>query len=176
MPRNGDVFHQIAGRSTRQVLHVFGSAVELLTRPAAQGRFCVMRGVVPPCVTVPLHSHNDPEDVLILAGTPVGADVRRGAWNGPTLTPATTCTYPAARGAPTGTSDTTRAVDLIVTTVRLSQFSGDAGRPVTGTLQPPTPTTSPSSWPWPPGYGYTLGTPENNAAVGIQMPKFAASQ
>ncbi len=34
-----------------------------------ENQICVMRAVIPPGVTVPLHSHDDFEDFLILAGS-----------------------------------------------------------------------------------------------------------
>ena len=68
------------------------------------------------------------------------------------------------------------AVGLMVTTARLGRFFADAGRPVTG---PPRSRRPPPTWPGSPPrparYGHTLGTPEENAAVGIQVPKFAGN-
>jgi quercetin dioxygenase-like cupin family protein len=55
--------------NTGKVLEVFGPTVEFLTSPQdTQSDFCVMRGTVPPGVFVPLHSHPDIEDFLVISG------------------------------------------------------------------------------------------------------------
>ena len=44
--------------STGKVLELFGPTLEFLTSPQdLQNDFCVMRGTLPPGVSVPLHSH-----------------------------------------------------------------------------------------------------------------------
>jgi anti-sigma factor ChrR (cupin superfamily) len=45
----------------RGALDVFGPIVEFMTREDDK-QMCVMRALMPPGVTVPLHSHNDFED------------------------------------------------------------------------------------------------------------------
>lgn len=60
---------RIADRALPNTLDVFGPTIEFLRGPDdPDTHFCVMRGIAPPGVTVPLHSH-DPEDFYILAGT-----------------------------------------------------------------------------------------------------------
>lgn len=45
---------------------VFGPTVEFISGPDDLGAdFCVMRGVLPPGVVVPLHRHDDDEDFVI---------------------------------------------------------------------------------------------------------------
>ncbi|MEE6179765.1 cupin domain-containing protein [Mycobacterium sp. 050134] len=49
---------------------MFGPTVEFVTwSDDDHGQFCVMRGTLPPGVTVPLHRHPDAEDFLILSGS-----------------------------------------------------------------------------------------------------------
>jgi hypothetical protein len=48
-----------------QVLDVLGPAVEFLTFEE-DSELCAMRGLVPPGVAVPLHSHDDVEDFCFL--------------------------------------------------------------------------------------------------------------
>jgi quercetin dioxygenase-like cupin family protein len=55
--------------STGKVLELFGPTVEFLTSPQdAQNDFCVLRGTISPGVFVPLHSHPDTEDFLVISG------------------------------------------------------------------------------------------------------------
>jgi hypothetical protein len=55
--------------STGKVLELLGPTVEFLTSPEdPQNDFCVIRGTVPPGVSVPLPSHADTEDFLVISG------------------------------------------------------------------------------------------------------------
>jgi quercetin dioxygenase-like cupin family protein len=55
--------------TTGLTLDVFGPTVEFLTSPKeTQNDFCVLKGRVPPGVVVPLHSHPDTEDFLVISG------------------------------------------------------------------------------------------------------------
>jgi quercetin dioxygenase-like cupin family protein len=64
------VLREIAAGTPYATLDVFGPNVEFVSGPddPAAG-FWAMRGVLPPGVLVPLHSHGDAEDFFILAGT-----------------------------------------------------------------------------------------------------------
>ena len=54
--------------STGKVLELLGPTVEFLTSPQdAQNDFCVLKGTIPPSVSVPLHSHADTEDFLVIS-------------------------------------------------------------------------------------------------------------
>lgn len=170
----GTLYYRIAEGTPGQVLDVFGSTVEFVSWPSdPHGDFCVMRGVVPPGVTVPLHSHDDAEDFLILAGT---QQVLTEGEEGLRWAEAHAGDYVRVPG---GTLHAHRnvsgqpAVDLIVTTSRLGRFFQEVGRPVTDTPQPPDPAELARFVATAARYGYTLGTPEQNAAVGIETPKFA---
>jgi quercetin dioxygenase-like cupin family protein len=67
---HGTVLREIAAGTPYATLDVFGPNVEFVSGPddPAAG-FWAMRGVLPPGVLVPLHSHGDAEDFFILAGT-----------------------------------------------------------------------------------------------------------
>jgi hypothetical protein len=50
-------------------LDLLGPTVEFLTLPQeANIDFCVLRGILPPGVSVPLHSHPDTEDFFVISG------------------------------------------------------------------------------------------------------------
>ena len=64
------VLRQVADGTPYRAVDVFGPTVEFVSGPDDPAAdFWVMRGVVPPGLTVPLHSHDDAEDFFILAGT-----------------------------------------------------------------------------------------------------------
>jgi quercetin dioxygenase-like cupin family protein len=173
---NASIFRRVAEGTPNQLLDVLGPTVEFLTQPDAQGTFCVVRGVLPPGMTVPLHSHDDAEDFLVLAGN---HQVLTQGMHGLEWADAHAGDYVHI---PAGTPHAHRnvspdpAVDLIITTARLGQFFAEVGRPVTGPPQPPAPGDVARFTAVADRYGHTMGTQQENAAVGIQIPKFAGSQ
>ncbi|MEC4762397.1 cupin domain-containing protein [Mycobacterium sherrisii] len=171
------MYTNLAGGTGNRVFDVLGPTIEFLNNgPGDAGgsdEICIMRGVVPPEVTVPLHSHDDYEGFLVLSGTQqvLVAD-------GPDLTwrDARAGDYVHVPGgvvhAHRNISDEP-AVDLIVTTARLGQFfrelSGPQGRP-------PTPRAMARFVELAMDYGYWLGSVEENASVGIELPTLPAEE
>jgi quercetin dioxygenase-like cupin family protein len=109
--------------STSKVLEVFGPTVEFLTSPEdTQSDFCVMRGTIPPGGFVPLHSHPDVEDFLVISGEIEGLkqDSENRTWIGAKagdylhVTPNARHAWRNVSGSPT--------VELIITTKKLGQF------------------------------------------------------
>jgi hypothetical protein len=59
--------------TTGPVIELFGPTVEFLTSPEdGRNDFCVLKGTIPPGVSVPLHSHSDTEDFFIISGSVEG--------------------------------------------------------------------------------------------------------
>jgi quercetin dioxygenase-like cupin family protein len=167
-----NLHRRIAEGTRNVVLDVFGPTVEFLTSPGdAAGDFCVMRGVIPPGAVIPLHSHADTETFYIVAGAQQVLTAGAGGleWND-----AHAGDYVEVPG---GTPHAHRnvfhepAIDLIVTTARLGQFFQEAGRPITGSAQPPAPDEVARFVAIAAKYGYWLGSPEENAAVGLELAK-----
>jgi quercetin dioxygenase-like cupin family protein len=174
--RIGAIYCHIAEVTGGNTLSVLGPTVEFVSwADEPHGDLCVMRGVVPPGVTVPLHKHDDAEDFLILAGDQ--QVLTEGHQGGLHWADAHAGDYVSVPG---GTWHAHRnvsgqpAVDLIITTARLGRFFREVGRPVTGSPEPPAPGDVAQFIAVATRYGHTLGTPEQNAAVGIEMPEFAA--
>jgi quercetin dioxygenase-like cupin family protein len=164
------VFHRLADVAPSQSFEVFGGIVEFLSW---SDEFCVLRGTVPPGSVVPLHHHPDAEDFFILSGT---QQVLVQGEGGLEWRDAHAGDYIRVPGdAPHAHRNVTGepAIDLIVTTARLGQFFQEVGRPVTDALTPPTPDEVANFVAVSEKYGYVLGTPEQNAAVGITMPVFS---
>jgi quercetin dioxygenase-like cupin family protein len=166
---NSITFDRLVDGTSRKVWDVLGPTVEFLIPPDdPDAHFCVMRGVVPPGVTVPVHSHDDPEDFFFLAGTQQvlikddqglqWRDVHAGDYvHIPGGTPHA---HRNVSGEP--------AIELVITTVRLGRFFQEVGRPTSAPLQPPTADELAQFVAAAARYGYTLGTAEENAAVGIR--------
>jgi quercetin dioxygenase-like cupin family protein len=169
------ILYRIAEGTSGQVLDVLGPTVEFLSF-AEDGELCTLRGVVPPGVAVPLHSHDDVEDFLIIAGSQ--QVLTEGAygleWNEARagdyvrVPPGTLHAHRNVSGVP--------AVDLIITTARIGRFFREIGRPVDDSLLPPTPEDLARFLATAAKYGYKLGTPEENAAIGIQLPPLSPEE
>jgi mannose-6-phosphate isomerase-like protein (cupin superfamily) len=167
---NSRVFDDISSGSGTEVFDVLGPTLEFLTW---NDEYCMMRGVVPPGVTVPLHSHDDAEDFFIVSGTQqvlietdeatVWVDARAG--DHVRVTGSALHAHRNVSAEP--------AVDLIVTTARMGRMFREIGRPFTGTPLPVTPEALAHFMEVSARYGIRFGTPEQNAAVGIDLPVFS---
>jgi quercetin dioxygenase-like cupin family protein len=146
--------------------------LEFLSSPEYEHNdFCVLNGTIPPNAYVPLHSHPDTEDFLVISGA---VDyLRRGTqeegykWIG-----AKTGDY---IHVPSRTKHAWRnvsaepVVSLIITTKRLGPFFWETGRPVSDASQPVTPEDLARFAAVSARYGYWNATPEENGAVGIHL-------
>ncbi|MCV7379172.1 cupin [Mycobacterium alsense] len=168
---NGAILSRVAEGTGGLTVDVFGPLIEFLT-PEDNEQICVMRGVVPPGVAVPLHSHDDFEDFLILTG---GHQVLVEDEGGLKWRDAHAGDYIRVAGnvphAHRNLSDEP-AVDLIITTAAMGRFFREVGRP-TGS-PPPTAREVAHFVEAARRFGYRLATPEENAAVGITLPAFTA--
>jgi quercetin dioxygenase-like cupin family protein len=164
---NSKVLQRLADNTAGQTLDVLGPTVELLTW---SDEFCVLRGVVPPGVAVPLHRHADTEDFFVISGT---QQVLVHGENGLEWHDAHAGDYVCIPGdVPHAVRNITDepAIALIITTGRMGRFFQEVGRPVADAAAPP---TAAELWHFVTvarTYGYVLGTPEENATVGITIP------
>ncbi|HEX6521855.1 MAG TPA: cupin domain-containing protein [Streptosporangiaceae bacterium] len=167
------ILFRIPSEAVGPAVDVLGPTVEFLTQPSQvdDNALCVMRGVIQAGITVPMHSHDDAEDFYILAGT---QEVLTQHPEGLEWTHAHAGDYirvpPGTMHAHRNVSDGP-AVDLIITTAKMGRFFQEIGRPATGA--PPEPERVAEFVEASIRYGYTLATPEQNAAVGIELPKFS---
>jgi len=166
------IFAALAKSAPGPLLDCFGGLVQIVSR--APG-FWVLRGVVPPGSSVPLHHHADAEDFLILSGTQqvlVADDDGVLAWQDAHAGDYIRVPGRAWHSHRNVTDEP--AVDLIVTTPRLGRFFEEIGRPVTDDMAPPTAEEVANFVAKSHEYGYVLASPEENAAYGIEVPDFAS--
>lgn len=151
-------------------VELFGPMVEFLTSPQeAHNDFCVSRGMIPPGVFVPLHSHPDTEDFLVISGEVQALKQVPGGYEW--IAGKSGDYFHVPSGAPHAWRNVSREplVALIITTTRLGQFFQETGRPVTGTPQPVTPEDLAHFATVVAKYGHWNATAEENAAVGIHF-------
>jgi quercetin dioxygenase-like cupin family protein len=156
--------------TTGLVVELFGPTVEFLTSPEDEHNdFCVLKGTIPPGAFVPLHTHADTEDFLVISGAVEGLrqDSQGYTWIGAKAgdhihVPG------SAQHAWRNVSSEPVAI-RIITTNKMGQFFQETGRPVTGVPQEVTPEDLARFAAISAKYGYWNASPEENAAVGIQM-------
>jgi hypothetical protein len=131
--------------------------------------FCVLKGTIPPGVSVPLHSHPDTEDFFIISGSVEGLRHDAEGYKWIAAKAGDYIHVPVAHSTLGVTSPVNLLINLIITTKKLGRFFREAGRPVIDAPQPMAfehltrfATISAK-------YGYWNATPEENAAVGIDL-------
>lgn len=156
--------------TTGLILEFFGPTVEFLTSPDDERNdFCVLKGTIPPGVSVPLHSHGDTEDFIVISGSVEGLRHDSDGYKWIAAKAGDYIHVPGgARHAWRNVSDRP-VINLIVTTKTLGRFFRESGRPATGAPQPVTPEDLARFAAISARYGYWNATPEENAAVGIHL-------
>jgi len=169
-PDGNHIIPRVAEGTRKAALDIFGPTVEFLSPPQdAHQDFCVMRGVIPPGVSVPLHSHDDTETFFVLSGTK--QVLIPGAYPGRTDVHAGDYVH-LPRGMPHAHRNVSGdpLIELVITTARLGSWFQEVGKPVTGAPRPPAPEDLARLIAVSARFGYWLGSPEENAAVGIHLP------
>jgi quercetin dioxygenase-like cupin family protein len=166
----GERMHLEKNPTTGLAFEFFGPTVEFLTSPDDEHNdFCVLRGTIPPGVSVPLHSHRDTEDFLVISGSVEGLRHDSEGYKWIAAKAGDYIHVPSgAQHAWRNTADEP-VVTLIITTKTLGRFFREAGRPATGAPQAVTPEALARFAAISAKYNYWNATPEENAAVGIPL-------
>ena len=153
------------------VVDVFGPTIQFLTDESEEEVApCLLRGTIPPGLSVPMHSHVDYETFYVLSGEVEILTEHNGEsrWL-PAKTGNVIQIPPGAVHAFRNQSK--RPVEqLIVTTARLARYFREIGRPMSAAGAPPRPEELQNFITTSARYGYWLTSPEQNASVGINLP------
>jgi quercetin dioxygenase-like cupin family protein len=167
---------QLVREGSYGVLDVLGPTVEFLTAPSEKdAEFCVMRGTIPPGVSVPLHSHADFETFFLLSGTVQVISEKLEQPEDPlewiTVETGQFIQVPGGAKHAFRNATTKPVVQLIVTTPKLGKFFQEIGRRV----RPGMPATPPTEKELQrfvevsARFGYWLGGKTENASIGISL-------
>lgn len=149
-----------------KVLDVMGPQIQLVTDLTENKDYSVMKAEVPAGVIVPVHSHDDRETFVVLKGEleAFTAD----SWK--TVRAGDTVDIPGDVKHAWRNSSNETVTLLVVSTVNMGEFFNEIGRPVeTVPAGPPTPEALQHFVKVAIAYGYWLGTPEDNASIGIKL-------
>ncbi|RRI07763.1 cupin domain-containing protein [Mesorhizobium tamadayense] len=171
--------HLVDVRAT-EMIEIQGPTIQFLTPLAAIGSTadddgpCVMRGTIPPGVSVPLHSHHDPETFLTLSGELEGLAESRRGFEWIRIEPGDVFHVPGGARHAFRNIGQEAAVMNIVSTARIARFFREVGRPVPASgeppLGPPSAETIRHFLATAEKYGYWNASPEENARIGIALP------
>lgn len=160
-------------RSVDQRFNVFGVLLNFLVTPAETGHeVSLFKGILPPGVVIPLHSHAEPEVFYVLEGS---LEVYReggqpqGGWSA--TQPGGVVAIPGnVKHALRNTSSTPTTV-LLVTQDELYNFFRSIAKPFeTGQMPaPPSPEDMQRLVAAAAKYHYWMGSPEENAMIGISL-------
>ncbi|WP_127493670.1 cupin domain-containing protein [Paenibacillus glycanilyticus] len=147
-------------------LDVMGPRIKLLTDLAENREYSLMEAEVPPGVVVPVHSHDDRETFVVLKGQLEA--FTNDSWQ--TVHAGQTVDIPGhvKHAWRNSTNETVKL--LVASTAKMGDFFVEIGRPA-DTIQPgpPSPEVLQHFVQVAIAYGYWLGTPDDNATIGIKL-------
>jgi quercetin dioxygenase-like cupin family protein len=162
----------IVSKGTYGVLDVLGPTVEFLTSPLeSDAVYCVMRGTIPPGVSVPLHSHADVESFNVISGSVQVLSQRGDNFEWLDVQPGDFVQVPSGAKHAFRNTSSEPVVQLITTTPKIGRFFQEIGRPVTpgAPLPPPAPDYIEHFLQVAAKYHYWNGSTAENAAIGITL-------
>jgi len=154
-------------------IDVMGVEICYLTEPGADDSLpCIMRGVIPPGIVVPLHSHRDPETFFQLSGEMEGLSIsdEGSAW----LRVRSGDVFHIPSGARHALRNLSRepSVAFLTTTSRMGRFFREIGAPAVAGANSPVPPSEETIRHFlqtAARYGYWNATPEENARIGVSL-------
>lgn len=152
-----------------EAFEVLGPTVEYLT-PPREGEPCVMRGTIPPRVSVPLHAHADPETFVMISGVVEGLSLDAEGFEWIRIRPGDIFHVPGGAMHAFRNRTDDPAVMFIVSTDRIGRFFQEVGSPMHEGQQAPPSEVIERFLRTSERYGYWNAGPEENARVGIALP------
>ena len=149
-----------------------GTLFEFLASPDETGsEICLIRGTIPPGVAVPLHSHSDVELFYVLEGSLEAFLFGNSTDGWVSFGPGDIVSIPGNAKHALRNNSPLPATIVLVTTSKLYSFFHEVTKPVDRyrTATPPTAEEIQELFRTAARYGYWMGSPEENAAIGLSM-------
>ena len=167
--------------SRAETIEVLGPTIQFLTPvepdPAiGEHGPCVMRGRIPPGVSVPLHSHADPETFLVASGEVEAFVESADGFKPVRVRPGEIFHVPGGAKHAFRNEAAKPAEMIIVSTIRIARFFREVGMPKRADKSKARPTLDDQVRHFlqvADKYGYWNATPEENARLGISLPAAA---
>lgn len=147
-----------------EFLDVLGPRIQHVTELSDDQTYCVMKGEIGPGVIVPIHSHEDRETFFVLSG-------EIEAWTGDdweVFRVGDTADIPGNRKHAWRNSSSENVTLPIATTMKMGEFFNEIGRPA-DSVPPGPPELAALQRFIEVSYDYWLGTPDDNATIGLSL-------
>lgn len=158
---------------TFQKFDVFGPTIEFILHPEeSSGARCVMQGEIAPGAIIPLHSHDDFEIFIVMSGRVEALREKAGQLDWTALGEGDVLQMPPGAKHAFRNVSGQPAVLLIIATARIGRFVLEVGREIAPDAPAPlapSPERIQHFLKTSARYGCWLGTPEENAAVGLRL-------
>jgi len=149
---------------------LFGPSVQFLVAPQQSDEApCVIKGTIPPGVSVPIHRHPNVEACFVLSGYVEVLSDEGGEAHWIAAGPGDFIEVPSNAKHGFRNRSQHPVVQLITISSKLGRFFQEIGRPITPSarLSPPSPDELRRLVKTSERYGYWFATPEENASAGI---------
>ncbi len=154
-----------------QTFDVFGVQLQFLVAPEeTANQSSLYKGILPPGIIIPLHSHPDSEVFYVLEGS-LEVYQESGAHKGwQTASSGTALAVPPGVKHALRNSTSAPSVTIAVTQHGLYEFFREIAKPAqAGPPSPPSPEDMQMLFTTASKYSYWMGPPEENAAIGIRL-------
>jgi quercetin dioxygenase-like cupin family protein len=154
-------------------LDLMGVEIRYLTEPVAEDNLpCILRGVIPPGLVVPLHAHEDPETFLQVSGEMEGLSMSDEYYEWIRICPGDVFHIPGGARHALRNLSREPSVGFLTTTSRMGRFFREIGAAADAGIRPsgpPSEQTIRHFLETAARYGHWNATPEENARVGISI-------
>jgi quercetin dioxygenase-like cupin family protein len=149
-----------------------GTLFEILASPKEVGDpICLIRGNLPPGVSVPLHSHADLELFYVLEGSMEIFQVKEGAEGWTSVGAGAVITVRGNVKHALRNNSSRPVTIMLVTTSKMYEFFSEISKPMDANQRPAslTPDEMEAFLGTVAKYGYWMASPEENAAIGLRL-------
>jgi quercetin dioxygenase-like cupin family protein len=165
-------FTRVVREGNCSVFEVLGASVEFLVGPQADDEApCIIRGTMPPGLSVPIHSHKAVEVFFILSGNIEVLIEDGGKMSWVEASAGNLIEIPSKAKHAFRNRSQHPVINLLYTTSEHGRYFQEIGRPATSeeSISPPGPDEIQRLLKTARRYSYWFATPEENASVGITL-------
>jgi quercetin dioxygenase-like cupin family protein len=165
-----EAFSDIVDERDRETLELFGPSFQFLLAPQPSDEApCVIKGTIPPGVSVLIHQHRSVEACFVISGNVEVLSESGGVTHWIPAGPGDFIEIPSNAKHAFRNKSEHPVVVLMTINSKLGRFFQEIGRPITpgARLNPPSPDELQRLVKTCERYGYWLAKPEENASAGV---------
>ena len=162
--------------AVNEIIDVLGPTIQFVSSDEGENDPCIMRSVLPPGVTVPLHSHPEPETFIVLSGRIEALKESAGNFEWVSIGLGDVFHVPGGAKHAFRNPSSEAANIIVAAPPSIGRFFREIGTPVAPDAQSPRPPSANAIRHFietSKRYGYWNATPEENARIGIFLGQVA---